>query len=84
MLRNRQPHLNSLTPPPLIIFMTDTDTTHPFRMKFLLRTWRSSLVDATTSNFQKMREKNLPKPLKKDTTPNKSNHLSRSSHLLVS
>ena len=29
-VKNRQPHLNSLTPLPLIIFVTGTDTTHPF------------------------------------------------------
>ena len=46
-------------------FSRQMDWPKYFRMKFLLKTWRSSLVDATTSNFQKMREKNLPKPLKK-------------------
>ena len=46
-------------------FSRQMDWPKYFRMKFLLKTWRSSLVDATTSNFQKMREKNLPEPLKK-------------------
>ena len=46
-------------------FSRQMDWPKYFRVKFLLKTWRSSLVDATTSNFQKMREKNLPKPLKK-------------------
>ena len=36
LLRNRQPHLNSLTPLPLIIFMTGTDTTQPFILSYTI------------------------------------------------